>query len=161
MRTKRLRCRPGLRDLHRQVEPQVADEGKGVGGVRGERGEDGLDGLGEVARQVVALDWVEPGDVADRDAQGEQSGAQLLLHQAGDQGLLGAQLLPAGRQLLGRGQAVRPGLLVAVLHLAAQAADALHGELVVDHAHDPGELDPLQQRLVARPPPGPGPGGRS
>jgi hypothetical protein len=80
-----------------------------VGGVRGERGEDGLDGLGEVVRQVVALDWVQPGDVADWDAQGEQSGAQLLLHHAGDQGLLSAQFLAAGRQLLGRGQAVRPG----------------------------------------------------
>jgi hypothetical protein len=31
--------------------------------------------------------------------------------------------------------------------LPEQPADALHRELVVDHAHDPGELDPFKQWL--------------
>ena len=57
------------------------------------------------------------------------------------------ELGAASLESLSGGQPVRSAPPVALVHMSEQAADSLHSELVVDHAHDPGELDPLEQRL--------------
>ena len=47
---------------------------------------------------------------------------------------------------LARRSPVRRKLSVLAFDPPPQAADALHGEFVVQHAHDAGEFYPLQQR---------------
>ena len=136
-----------LGDLDRQVEAEVADEREGMCGVRRKRGEDRFHRVREILGEEVPLRGAEIPDIQDRGPQVAQGRAQLLLDQPGHQHLLGPQLRAAGLEHLSRGQAVRPMPVLTPADPPEQAADPLHRELVVDHAHDPGELDPLQQRL--------------
>ena len=93
------------------------------------------------------LGLVEIAGVENREARRRQRGAQLALEEAPDDPRLGAQLGPAGDELLARRHAVGARYPLLLLDLTPQPAHALHRELVVDHSHDPGELDPLEQRL--------------
>ena len=137
-----------LGDQYRQVEAEVADERERMCGVRGKRDEDRLHGVREVPGEEVPLGRVEIPDIQDRGPQVAQSRAQLLLDEPGHQLLLGPQLCAAGPEHLSMGQALRAASVLTPSDLPEQASDPLHRELVVDHAHDPGKLDPLQKRLL-------------
>ena len=117
-------------------------------GVRGQRDEDRFDGVHEVPDEEVPLGRIQIPGIQDRGPEAAQRRTQLLLDEPGHDLLLGPQLRAAGPEYLGRGQAVIPALAPAPSDLPDEAADPLHREFVVDHAHDPGELDPLQERLL-------------
>jgi hypothetical protein len=73
-----------------------------------------------------------------------ESGADLLIEDAGEGGDLRPDLGAAVPQLLVGRAAIERTMLPTRLDLELEAAYSLHEELVVEHSHDPRELDPLE-----------------
>jgi hypothetical protein len=84
--------------------------------------------------------------ILQRNARLRQGRADFLFHHPAQHLHLALQFLPAELKFLARHQPVRrkPGIFA--FDPAPQPANALHGEFVVQHSHDAGEFDPLEQR---------------
>ena len=137
-----------LRDGHREVEPEVADEREGMLGVDRERGQDRLDVAGEVRAHRLALVPVQIVVPQDRQPRAGEVRHQLVVPQPAELGHLGEQAGAARRQLVGRRPAVDRQPAGAVGDLPLQTAYALHEELVVEHPDDARELDALEEGEV-------------
>jgi hypothetical protein len=136
---------------HRQVQPQVADEGEGMLGVRGQRGENRLHGLPEIVAEQALLPLVHLVVIDDRDAFGGEKRPELVPDDAAQDPVLVGELFTHRLKELLRSAAARRDLAGALLHASLQPTEPLHRELVVEHPHDPGEADPLHQRDVLVP----------
>ena len=136
----------GFSNRDRQVESEVGDEGKRVLGVHGERRQDRQHRTLEVLAEVGAVVVAEVGPVDDAAPGGRHRGTKLLAHQLRQLPALTLDLLPARFELLARSHAIERQLVDAFSDLPLEAADALHEELVVQHAEDAGESHPFQER---------------
>ena len=137
-----------VRNEHREIEPEVADERERMLRIDGERGQYRLDVAREVGAQgraFVPFQVVVPQDGQPRPGEVRH---QLLVPQAAELRHLAEELGAAGGQLLGRRPAVDRDLLGPVVDLALEAAHALHEELVVEHPDDARELDALEQGQI-------------
>jgi hypothetical protein len=100
----------------------------------------------EELAQLVALFCVEVFVVEQRKLLCGEAGEDLLGEYLVQTVPLIEQLLAAGVELLPGAATVDRQFARLLQHLPLEPADALHEELVVQHAGDAGELDTLEQR---------------
>jgi len=95
--------------------------------------------------QPRSLILVELVVVFERNTRLRQRRTDFLFHDPAQRLHLALQLLTAELEFLARRPPVRRNPGVLAFDPAPQAADALHGEFVVQHSHDAGEFYSLQQ----------------
>ena len=148
MRTKRTCVSLSLGSKAARLSASIADERERMLGIDGERREDRQHRLAEVLPEAFPLRFVHDVVVDDRDPLGSQRRQNLFAHHGGERLELPQQLVATGFELLLRGAPVERELGGLAPHSTLQTAHPLHEELVVEHAHDAGELDALEQRQL-------------
>ena len=117
-------------------------------GVHRQRSQDRQHRALEVAAKIAPSSLLEIVVSTDRQALCGESGQNLFAQHRGQHLELLADLGTATHLLLGSALAVERELVAATSDLQVELRHPLHEELVMEHPHDAGELDPLEKRQL-------------